>query len=388
MWIKRDLTNTIKKRLDTKKVILLTGSRQTGKSSLLKKLFPNFSYISLDRPLTAEQAKNSGESFINSLNTPAIIDEVQYAPELFRHLKFFIDAKDHKKTYFILTGSQKFSLMQGVSDSLAGRISLLDLHSLSLNEIQGLTSEVELNQNRLKDLMFKGGYPEIWNESIDPNTFFYDYISTYIQKDIRQIINIKQLAAYERFMTMLALRAGQILNLSSLANETRISATAAKAWLNALEVSNVIYILKPYYKNLGKRLVKSPKVYFLDSGLLCNLMGFKNKEELTHSGLLGHIFENYVFEQMIKTKHNKGERPNYYFYRDHRGLEVDFIEPVGEKLSLFECKWSENPETKLKAFKEIENLIGSENIIKKNILSSSPESYTKNGCRVLSLKDL
>ena len=382
MWIKRDISKQIRELSQKKQVILLTSPRQTGKSSLLKKLFPKVHYISLDRPSTAHRAEHSGEAFLKELPKSVIIDEVQQAPALFRHIKYVLD--QDKKRQFFLTRSQKFELMAQVSESLAGRVALLELHSLSLTELKNHFHKKSLG---LTQLIFSGGYPEVWAGSLSSDDFFSNYISTYIQRDIRQIIHVKNLYDFERFMSLLAVRVGQILNYNTLASEIGISATTIKSWVHALEASGVLFILKPFYKNLGKRLIKTPKVYFMDSGLLSHLIGFRHPKELKDSSLMGFLFENFVLGQLIRKASNKGKKPNLFFYRDQWGSEVDFVQPVGEKLHLFECKWASQPKTHLKSFSEIESLIGSKNILSKNIFSSSEESYTVKDCQVISLTE-
>jgi len=384
MWIKRDISSKILSLSKLKKVILLTGPRQTGKSSLLKKLFPKVNYITLDKPSTAYKAEYSGEDFLRDLKSPVIIDEVQNAPSLFRYIKYFVDQE--KGQQFFLTGSQKFTLMAQVSESLAGRVALLDLHSLSTAELKK-HFKFKLHQNKILELIFKGGYPEIWKGKLDTDDFFASYVSTYIQRDIRQIINVKNLHSFEKFMTLLATRSGQILNYNTLAGDVGVSSVTIKSWVNALEASNVIFILKPFYKNLGKQLVKSPKIYFIDTGLLCYLIGFRNKEELKNSNLLGSLFETFVLGQILRESGNKGKKLNLFFYRDQWGREVDFIQPVGEKFHLYECKWSSTPQTNLKIFVEIDLLAGKKNILSKNIFSTTKKSYRVKDVSVLSLND-
>ena len=291
MWIEREIASKILDLSRSKRVVLLTGPRQTGKSSLLKKIFPRMKYVSLDRPSTAHRAEHSGEDFLKELPSPVIIDEVQNAPSLFKYLKYFVDR--YKDRQFFLTGSQKFNLMAGVSESLAGRVALLDLHSLSLSELRH-HFKWKLNQKKILELVFKGGYPELWEKDLDTEDFFSNYISTYLQKDLRQIINVKNLYDFERFMSLLASRVGQLISYNKLASDIGVSSVTIKSWVSVLEASNILYILRPFYKNIGKRLVKSPKVYFIDSGLLCHLIGFRQMTELKTSSLLGGLFENFV----------------------------------------------------------------------------------------------
>ena len=384
MWIEREISEKFLSLSKSKKVILLTGPRQTGKSSLLKKIFPKMEYISLDKFSIAHRAEYSGEDFLKELSCPVIIDEVQNAPSLFRHIKHCVD--QYKNKQFLLTGSQKFTLMAQVSESLAGRVALLDLHSLSLTELKR-HFKLKLNQKTIIKLMFKGGYPEIWSEDLNTDEFFSNYVSTYIQKDIRQIINVKNLYDFERFMSLLASRVGQLLNYNKMASDIGVSSMTIKSWVNALEASNVLFILKPFYRNLGKRLVKSPKVYFMDSGLLCHLIGFRQAEELKNSSLLGSLFENFVLGQILRMEGNRGKKANLFFYRDQWGRELDFIKPVGEKFHLYECKWNAEPKTNLKIFYEIESLVGKKNILSKNIFSTATKSYPAESIRVISLND-
>ena len=384
MWIDRDISSKLLGLSKSAKVILLTGPRQTGKSSLLKNSFPKVQYISLDKPSTAYRAEHSGEDFLRELPSPVIIDEVQNAPSLFRHIKLFVDQYKNKR--FFLTGSQNFTLMAQVSESLAGRVALLDMHSLSLMELKNHFN-FKLNQKKLMELMFKGGYPEVWSKNLNIDEFFSNYVSTYIQKDIRQIINVKNLYDFERFMSLLASRVAQLLNYNKMASDIGVSSVTIKSWVNALEASNVLFILKPFYRNLGKRLVKSPKVYFTDSGLLCHLIGFRKMDELKNSSLLGSLFENFVLGQILRAAGNKGKKANLFFYRDQWGHELDFIQPVGEKFHLYECKWNANPNVNLKIFSEMESLVGKKNILSKNIFSTVTESYSNKNVRVISLND-
>lgn len=343
-------------------------------------------YISLDRPSTAYRAKHSAEAFLKSLGHPSIIDEIQYAPSLFRHIKHFVDRQSRQKLVFVLTGSQQFHLMAGVTESLAGRIALLNLHSLSSDELSS-HFKWKLDQKKIKHLIFKGGYPEIWSLGQSPDEFFSNYISSYIQRDVRQIIQLKNLHDFDIFMGLLAGRAGQLLNYSKLACEVGVSSPTIKLWINVLEAGNIIFLLKPFYNNFGKRLVKARKVYFTDTGLLCHLIGFRQEEELQNSNLMGKLFENFILGQILKSQSNRGKKPNLFFYRDHSGLEIDFVRPVGEKLHLYECKWSEQPNIKPKTFSEMQHLIGKNNILSRNIFSSCIESYSDGNHNILSLND-
>jgi len=267
MWIERDYSAKIKDAVKSRPVVLLTGIRQAGKSSLLKKLLNDAEYITLDRILLAEEAEENPSIFLNRFASQVIIDEIQYAPSLFRDLKIKVDENRDAKGRWILTGSQQFILMQHASESLAGRIRILNLGTLSATEL----NRTNLLTNR-RDLLWKGGFPEVWAENLDSKDFFDDYIQTYLERDLRQILNIANLRDFRRFLSILAIRTGQLLNYSEISKEVGVAVNTIKAWVSALETSGVIILLPPYYNNLGKRLIKAPKLYFCDNGLVASLL--------------------------------------------------------------------------------------------------------------------
>jgi predicted AAA+ superfamily ATPase len=297
-----------------------------------------------------------------------IIDEVQYAPGLFRYLKAAIDAGGKQRGAFLLTGSQKFPLMQGVSESLAGRAAVLECHGLSMKEIERWRGE-KAEADRLLDWIFLGGYPEIHAEKLSPERFYSDYLATYLERDVRQVLNVRSLRDFDRFLRLTALRTGQLLSINSLASDVGVSPHTIKSWLSVLETSNVIFLLPPFYRNLGKRLVKSPKLYFLDTGLCCFLAGIRSSEDLKRSTLLGHLFETHVLGQMVRWWTNRGATPDIYFFRDHHGHEVDFVVPVGEKLKLFECKWSISPPRRIPGFEYLTSIIGDSHVLSQNLVT-------------------
>jgi uncharacterized protein len=352
MWITRDIYPTVQALTGQRPAVLLTGARQAGKTSLLAKAFPSHAYVSLDLPSVAEAAETDGEAFLRRYPAPAIIDEVQYAPRLFRYLKHAIDQRRDVPGQYLLTGSQKFSLMQGVSESLAGRIAIVELHSLSLMEIERYSGE-RADGDRFWQWLFTGGYPELYARSLDPARFYSDYVSAYLERDVRQVLNVRNLRDFDRFLRLCAIRTGQLVSMNGIASEIGISPTTARTWLSVLESSNVIVLLEPYYRNLGKRMVKTPKLYFLDTGLACFLAGFRSVRDLQSSSLLGAFFETQVLAQLIRWYANRGERPSVYFYRDHQGNEVDFVVPVGERLRLIEAKLSDTSDTRLRGFVEV-----------------------------------
>ncbi len=368
MWIDREIRPALEQVAATRPVSLITGPRQSGKTSLLQKTFPEHDYVSLDLPADAEEAEEDGERFLGRFSGPVIIDEVQYAPRLFRFIKAAVDRRRETPGQFILTGSQKFSLMQGVTESLAGRISLVELHSLSLAELEkGLGERAE--GETFWQWLVAGGYPELHAREIPASRFFSDYVATYLERDVRQALNVRSLRDFDRFLRLSALRTGQLLNAQALAAEVGVAATTIKSWLSVLEASNVIALLPPYFRNAGKRLVKTPKLYFLDTGLACFLAGIRTPEELRQSALRGALFETQVIGQVIRHYANRVSPREFYFYRDQRGTEVDLVIPSGERLHLVECKVAEAPSTRVPAFERLTELYGERNILTRTLVT-------------------
>ncbi|CAN5894471.1 ATP-binding protein [soil metagenome] len=367
-WIDRDASALVRELAAQRPVLLVTGARQTGKTSLLQHLFPKHHYVSLDLPITAAEADESGEDFLNRHPAPLILDEVQFAPRLLHHVKARVDADRKASGQYLITGSQNFSVMAGVTETLAGRVSLLHLHSLSLNELERGTG-LKAEGPQLLDWMLAGGYPEIHTRALTPARFYGDYVATYLQRDVRQVLEVRNLRDFERFLRLLALRSGQQLVLNTFASELGINPATVKSWLSVLEASQIVYLLQPYFRNLGKRLVKTPKVYFMDTGLLCFLAGIQSTTALAQSSMLGHIFETLALGQYIRSRHNRGLDANIYFYRDHAGHEVDFVVPEGEALHLIECKWAEQPNLVQPGFTELEKIMKPKHILSKTIIT-------------------
>ena len=376
MWVQREIRSVLEGLVAERPVVLVTGSRQTGKTSLLEAAFPSFEYVCLDLPLEADRAENAGASFLAEHPPPAILDEVQYAPALFRHLKYVVDRARHQNGQYVLTGSQKLALMQGVTESLAGRVSILELHSLSLTELEAAFGRLD-SRDQLLEALWKGGYPEVHASGLDPRRFYGDYVATYLERDVRQAINVRNLRDFDRFVRLCALRSGQLLNMQSLAGDVGVSPNTIRAWLSVLEASNIIHLLPPYFQNHGKRLVKSPKLYFLDTGLACHLCGLRSVEDLKQSALLGALFETLALGQLVRAHANRGLTAPIYFYRDHHGNEVDFVIPVGERAHLIECKWAETPRLG-RGMRVIAEAFGDANVLSRSCItpqrSSTPTS--------------
>jgi uncharacterized protein len=368
MWIQREIEPVLRSLAASRPAVVVTGARQSGKTSLLRNTFPGHNYVSLDIPRDAERAESSGEEFLAKLKTPVIIDEIQYAPGLLRHVKAAIDRQRDRMGRYLLTGSQRFELMRGVTESLAGRTSVLVLHGLSAREITAW-SGVPADRTRLLELIYRGGYPELWERDLAPDRFYADYATTYLERDVRSAIQVRSLRDFDRFMRLCAARTGQLVSMSALASDLGLSSGTVRAWTSVLEASSVVGLLEPYHGNLGKRLVKTPKLYFLDTGLLCSLLGFRSAADLERSSMLGAIFETFVYGQIVRRFANRGQNPNVFFFRDHQGHEVDFVVPVGEKLNAVECKWAERPDPRHRGIEHLRSLVGKGNMLGATVIT-------------------
>jgi len=306
--------------------VIVTGPRRAGKTSLLKKLFPRASYFLLEDPDIVARLRADPQGFLDAVTPPAILDEVQNVPEVFAYLRSRIDARPRQKGRWLLTGSQEAPLMQGVTESMAGRAAILQLLPLSARETPKVT-------------ILRGGFPEVLARPSVAGLWFNSYIQTYLERDVRAITAIKDLATFRRFLGLVASRHGQTLNKSDIAAPLGVSVPTVTQWLNILETTAQIILVPPYYENFGKRLVKAPKIFMADSGLACHLLGIETVNELNKSPFLGSLFEGMVAAEIIKSQLNGGERRNLYYFRDEQGLEVDFVVPEKQgTLKLIECK--------------------------------------------------
>jgi predicted AAA+ superfamily ATPase len=315
--------------------INITGPRQSGKTTLVKNLHGNYNYFSLENPDTRLFAESDPRGFLQSTGEKFILDEVQYVPELFSYLQEILDnSRENGKV--ILLGSQSFLMNQHISQSLAGRVASLKLLPLSYSELKA----AKLESQNIDNNLFNGGYPRLYNEKIDPIHFFPHYIETYLQRDIRLLRNIENLNTFVRFIKLCAGRVGNILDLSSLANDSSISVNTVKSWLSLLEASYIIYFVQPYSGNVNRRMIKSPKLYFYDTGLVCSLLNIEQEKQLETFYLRGNLFENFVFSELLKVRFNAGLPANYYFIRDSKGVEVDCVQELPEGVRLIEIKSS------------------------------------------------
>src|SRR5579862_2348399 len=336
----RAIESELKKALRTFPAILVTGSRQAGKTTLLRNLLPDYTYISFDLYSDLEGVKEDPRLFLGQHPPPIILDEIQYAPEILRFIKGQIDEQRHQYGQFALTGSQVFPLMKGASESLAGRVAIFELYPFSWAEL-----EIIPTIRGTLEGMVRGFYPEfIATPEISPLRWFDSFLMTYIERDVRNIRSNINIALFQRFLRLLAARAGQLLNLSEIAKELGISQPTATDWLKILEATYVIFLLRPFHNNVSKRYVKSPKIYFIDTGLLSFLLGLHSADELARSPFLGHVFENMVIMETVKRLSASSHPRNLYFYRTLKGVEIDLLLESGGEIDAYEIKWTQTPD--------------------------------------------
>ncbi len=332
MRIKREISKHLKEALDKYPIAALTGPRQSGKTTLLKELFPEYTYISLENPDNREFALNDPNGFLKRYSTKIILDEVQRAPSLFSYLQTHVD-EANVMGQFILSGSQNFLLIREITQSLAGRVALFKLFPF---DIQELKSEHLLHDDFVTQ-MTTGFYPAIYDRNINPQSYYSNYLQTYIQRDVSEIIGIKDTSLFRKFLGLLAARVGQLLNMNAIANDCGVSQPTIKSWLSALESSYILFTLQPYYENFNKRIMKSPKVYFYDTGLLCFLLKLKATELYSHP-IKGSLFENMIVSEFIKRNHHKESYLDFWFWRDSAGNEVDLLYLQNNQLVVTEIK--------------------------------------------------
>lgn len=332
--IKRDIRHEIMEMAGQYPIVTLLGPRQSGKTTLVKSLFPEKTYINLETPDNRDYAAHDARALLAQCTHGAIFDEIQRAPWLLSYIQEYVDSHPGKGI-FILTGSHQLALHEAVSQSLAGRTAILKLLPLTIHELR--QSDVNFD---LDHYIYTGFYPRIYQDNLNPTKAYLNYFETYVERDVRQIINIKDLGLFEKFMRLTAGRIGQLLDYTNLSNEVGVSSHTIKQWLSVLQASFLIYQLPPYFENFNKRLVKSPKLYFTDVGLACYLLGISTITQLMRDPLRGHLVENLVVMELVKQRFNQGLEPSLYFYRDNHQNEVDIIFKSGHQLIPAEIKSS------------------------------------------------
>jgi len=335
MYIKRNLTKTLKNYASKFRIVAIIGPRQVGKTTLAKKAFPDHKYFSLEDPDTLEMLQADPRDFLESdyQSKGIILDEFQNHPQLLSYLQGIVD-KNPRPGYFVLTTSHNFLMNQAISQSLAGRVAILSLLPLSLNELNQQT----VLSNDIDTAVFSGGYPDIHSTAITPTEFYPQYTKTYVERDVRQLSNVINLTDFQRFMRLCAGRIGQLLNVSSLSDDCNVSVPTINAWLSILEASFVVFRLQPHFKNISKRLIKSPKIYFYDTGLACWLLKISSPEQLKAHYLRGGLVESMIISELYKSYYHSGQEPSMYFWRDSHGHEIDCILDYGTTLIPIEIK--------------------------------------------------
>lgn len=330
--IARNITTALQDLEGKYPVRTVTGPRQSGKTTLLRSLYPDKHYFSLETPDIREQIAEDPNSFFKKYGHQLILDEVQRVPKLLSYIQTIVD--DDRSADFVLSGSQNLLMLEQISQSLAGRSSLFYLLPFSVEELKN----TPFQETDYEDWIFKGGYPRIYDRAIPPERFYPDYIETYVQRDVRQVKSIGNLNLFTRFLSICAGHIGQTINYSQLAKQVGISVTSVQNWLSVLETSFIIYQLNPYFRNFNKRLVKSSKLYFYDTGLACSLLRLRTKDALDNYYQKGALFENFVLNEISKSYFNRGERPPIYFWRDQKGHEIDILLDLGGELLPIELK--------------------------------------------------
>jgi uncharacterized protein len=331
--IRREMAPFLKKAAALYPVVTVTGPRQSGKTTLVRQVFPRRPYVSMEDPAVREMATLDPYGFFSRYPEGAIIDEVQRVPHLLSYIQTVVDEKKTKGR-FILTGSQQFNLLAGITQSLAGRTIILKLLPFSCHEIS------MYRRFSTDELLLNGGYPAIYSDGLPALLFYQNYVETYIERDLRQLINIKDLNRFKRFLKLAAGRIGQLLNHNALAGEVGVTAKTVHAWISILEASFIAFLLPPYHENRGKRIIKSPKLYFYDPGLAAHLLGIESASQMGRDPLRGALFENLALCEMTKGDYNSGRNPDFYFYRDSNGVEVDIVRQDGHDLIPNEVKSS------------------------------------------------
>lgn len=374
--IQRQLYTKASQLLEKFPIIAITGPRQSGKTTFSKQLRPEYSYVNLEDITNREFAKNDPKGFLNTYKNGAIIDEIQYVPELFSYLQVFTDERNQVGEY-IITGSQNFLLMQQISQSLAGRVALFTLLPFSLKELK----DSEYSFSNWESYAVSGSYPRKILFDIDGRDYYANYLSTYVERDVRLLKNITNLDLFQKFIFLVAGRVGQLFNQSSLGNELGVDNKTINSWMSLLETSYIAYRLYPYHSNFNKRIVKTPKVYFYDTGLLSFLLGIKSEQELSQHFAKGSIFENLIITEFLKNAYNKGDTPIFYFWRDHANNEVDLLIENHPKIDIYEIKSSTT--IKMDFFKGLNHFKGLHSSVNAHLIYGGTENQKRTEVNVI-----
>ena len=379
--VKRTIAKTALQIWATYPVITITGPRQSGKTTLAQTLFPDAEYVNLEIPDIRDDATRDARAFMERHRAPVIFDEIQNAPEIVSYVQAEVD-KAGRNSMYVLTGSHQPALQATISQSLAGRTGILELLPLSMEEL--IASGVKKSRDRW---MFDGFMPRLYNKGPEPSRLYTDYFKTYVERDVRQLSNLRNLRAFETFIRLLAGRVAQLLNIDSLSGDAGVSATTVKEWLSILETSYIIRPLRPYYRNFGKRFIKAPKIYFTETGLACNLLGIRSADQVATHPLVGSLFENMVVMESVKRRLNRGDMDDIYFMRTSHGVEVDLVAESDGKLALCEIKaGSTFHDDMADNIRAIDRLVPGQ-IGQKSVVYSGRETFTADGIQVKHFTD-
>lgn len=372
--IEREITDVFRKAVATHPVVTVFGPRQSGKTTLVRHVLPHYNYVNLENPRERKLAEEDPEAFFALHPAPLIVDEVQRVPELLSWIQVRVD-ESGKKGEYVLTGSHQPLLKEKVSQSLAGRTALITLLMFSLSELQAAGCRLSRDE-----ALYRGFLPRVYSDGLDPTTANEEYYRTYVERDVRQLVQVENQTAFETFVRLLAGRVGQVVNFQSLSDDIGVDAKTLKRWLSVLEASYVVVRLQPYYRNLGKRLVKSPKVYFTDVGLAAYLLGITTAAQIGRDPLFGNLFENLVVLDLLKTKLNFQLRQDFYYIRDNGGVEVDLVVEQNRKLNLLEVKGAMTPDNSFgKNMEKIRRC--TDDVVSCNVIYSGTDWPLKGGGR-------
>ena len=364
-------------------ILAITGPRQAGKTTLAQSTFPDKRYVSLEDLDEREFADQDPRGFLARFPDGAILDEAQRCPNLFSYLQTRVDA-EKRMGLFVLTGSQQFGLMSNITQTLAGRVGLIQLLPFSLQELQATNTPI----SSLDDVLWRGMYPPIYDRNLAPEKWFSNYVMTYIERDVRQVLEVKNLSLFQRFIKMCAARVGQLINMSSLAIDCGVSHNTIRSWLSVLEAGYVVFLLQPHHQNFGKRLVKTPKLYFYDTGLAAYLLGIRDAEHLSIHSARGSLFENLVVSELLKQRYNQGLASNLYFWRNNTGDEVDVVIEQGEQLMPMEIKSGQTFNADFLTGINKWMKIAGDAALTPQLVYGGSENMTRNGVEVRSWKQI
>lgn len=377
-FINRTLTKVIKEQQTKFPILAITGPRQSGKTTLLKHLFKDYTYISLENPDIRNFALDDPNGFLKKYNNNVILDEVQRVPELFSYIQTIVD-ESRKMAQFILSGSQNFHLLNNITQTLAGRVALFKLLPLDFNELK----KENLLSSFYPEACVRGFYPALFDRDISSPIFYSNYINTYLEKDVTELLNIRDINSFRTFIALCAARVGQLLNLNALANDCNISQPTAKAWLSILESSYIVFLLQPYHENFNKRLVKSPKLYFYDTGLLCHSLNIRIAEDLEQNRLKGNVFENMIIGEFQKANFHQYLHQNYYFWQDSNAQEIDLLNKTANGFNVFEVKSTQTVKPSLFKSMDYFEAISDDAAIKKTLIYGGTENQERSKYTVL-----